>query len=327
MTQTGRFVPTAHILHLFGFDGLQLLDLAGPAQVFSTATDEGADPPYALRYVGLRAGTVTSASGLPLVVEAPEGLPRAQTLILPGGPGVVPLARDPAAMRVIEGLIAGADRVASVCTGARLLAQSGCLAGRRAVTHWRACAELAADFPAIRVESDPLFIEDGPYWTSAGVTAGIDLALALVERDHGAALAGRVARRLVVYLRRSGGQDQFSEPLRAQLASAEPYQALIERVLANPAADWRAEVMAEACGQSLRSFHRKFPAATGTSPARMVEAIRADLARGLLQSTDLPVEQVALRSGFASAGTMRRALRRHYGVPQGRLAPAARPGG
>ena len=306
-------MPKHHVL-IFAYEGVQLMDIAGPAQVFSTANAEGAFPPYEIRFFGVVAGPVLSVSGLPLVLEGPATLPTGDTVVIPGGPGVQKVMVSAEALSVLDGVLADAGRVCSVCTGAHILAETGMLDGRRAVTHWQSCSALAMRHPQIQVESDPLFIEDGRYWTSAGVTAGIDLCLALVERDHGKAIAARIARRLVIYLRRPGGQNQFSDPLHAQYDAADPYACLIEKIIADPGLDWSVQRMAEASGQSLRSFHRNFRKKTGQSPAKVVEACRCDYARTLIQTTDLSIDQIALRAGFGVSSTLRRALNRQFSL-------------
>ncbi len=219
----------------------------------------------------------------------------------------------------IAGLAARAERVCAVCTGAFLLAEAGLLEGRTAVTHWRSCERLSREFPAVKVNPDPLFLNDGPIWTTAGVTAGIDLMLAMVRMDHGAALAGRVARGLVVYMRRTGGQKQFSEPLALQIASTPLFERLIDRMVTDPGSPWPVERMAEVSGQSLRTFHRRFRTATGLSPAEAIERIRCELARALLHTSELSPSQVAAKSGFSSDTQLRRAMTRQYGVGPGEM--------
>jgi transcriptional regulator GlxA family with amidase domain len=183
-----------------------------------------------------------------------------------------------------------------------------------AVTHWRSCDRLTREFPASNVDPEPLYVNDGPIWTTAGVTAGIDLILNLVQQDHDATLAARVARRLVVYMRRPGGQRQFSEPLALQAASAAPYDGLTQKIANNPAATWSVEQMAEMAGQSLRTFHRRFRAATGSSPSEVVEKIRCDLAHSLLHTTEQSLGQIAVRTGFGSEIRLRRAMVRCFGI-------------
>jgi len=310
MTEMGQ-IPPIHFVVILAFDGVQPIDLSGPAQAFATANEEGADPPYAVRVVGPDAGTVMTASGFGIVVEACSAGPIG-TLVIPGGPGVHTLRRDHVWLDFLAALAGRAGRVCSVCTGAFLAAAAGLLDGRRAVTHWRACTELAESYPGVSVDHRPLFIEDGPVWTTAGVTAGIDLTLALIERDHGAALASRVARRLVVPMRRSGGHKQYSDMLALQSQGAAPFGPLLAAVANAPLNNWSVEEMAAVAGQSPRNFHRRFLAATGTTPARAVERVRAELAYTLLQSKGFRVSEIAFRCGFSSDAGMRRAVSRWH---------------
>jgi transcriptional regulator GlxA family with amidase domain len=217
-------------------------------------------------------------------------------------------------MAALRRLCAHARRICAVCTGAFALAEIGLLDGRRVVTHWRSCARLAREFPPVRVDPEPLFVQDGNIWTTAGVTAGIDLSLALIDRDHDAALATRVARRLVVYMKRPGGQRQYSEALELQQAASAPYDILLQKIASRPADTWRVETLAASAGQSTRTFHRKFVTAAGVTPAEAVEKVRCDLARTLLQTTHLKVAQIANKTGFGSESALRRSLKRQYGV-------------
>jgi transcriptional regulator GlxA family with amidase domain len=196
-----------------------------------------------------------------------------------------------------------------------MLAEMGMLDNKKAVTHWRSCERLAREFPKVDADPEPLFVRDGNIWTTAGVTAGIDLTLSLIEEDYGAALASRVARRLVVYMKRPGGQRQYSEPMALQEATAEPYKTLLQSVANRPAASWTVDDMASAVGQPARSFHRKFVAACGETPAEAVEKIRCELARTLLQTTQQKLAQIAGSTGFGSESALRRALQRQFGAP------------
>ena len=205
-------------------------------------------------------------------------------------------------------------RVASVCTGAFTLAAAGLLDGRRATTHWRQAARLQREYPAIRVEADRIFCRDGNIWTSAGITAGIDLALALIEEDHGFAVARAVAQHLVVYHRRHGGQSQFAASIDLAPRS-DRISAALGYARDHIAEDLPVERLAEAAGMSLRQFSRTFRAQTGTTPARVVERLRADLARGRLETTAEPIEGIAEAVGFGGAENMRRAFIRIYGRP------------
>lgn len=296
------------------FGGMQILDLAGPLQALTTANDEGADPVYAPRTVSSAAGPVRTASGLDILAEASGGEYSVDTLFLPGGPGVFPARRDPAMMELVRRLAAKAERVCAVCTGAFLAGEAGLLDGRRATTHWRSAELLAREYPAVRVDPGPIFIRENRIWTSAGVTAGIDLTLALIEDDHGQALAAQVARRLVVYLRRPGGQAQFSLPLSLQARSASPYGELLQAVADSPGEDWSVERLAERVFQSVRTFHRAFRETTGRTPARAVEDIRFERARILLETTDLTAGQIAVRCGLGGEEQMRRAFKRRLGL-------------
>ncbi len=230
-----------------------------------------------------------------------------------GGPGVMAAAGDPALIGWLGARAASARRVASVCTGAFLLAACGLLDGRRATTHWSFCAELAERHPAVHVEPDPIFLNDGPVWTSAGVTAGIDLALALVEQDLGRTVALAVARYLVVFLKRPGGQAQFSAALSLQAAD-ERFGDLHEWMASRLGGDLSLPSLARKAGMSERSFSRRYLEATGTTPARAVERLRVDAARRLLSESRQPVSRIAARCGFGSEETMRRSFLRLLAV-------------
>ena len=302
------------------FEGAQLLDVAGPLQAFATAcevrAETGRASPYALTVASRAGGLVTTSSGLALqtapLAAAGEGI---DTLFVAGGPGVHAACDDP----VLRGwLIEQAPRVrriGSVCTGAFLLAAAGLLEGRRAATHWRSCDLLRTRHPGVRVEPDPIFVRDGPVWTSAGVTAGIDLALALIEADEDRATAMAVARRLVVYLKRPGGQGQFSAPLELQTAARDDtFGALHAWVRENLAGDLRVERLAAQAGMSPRSFARAYAARVGRTPAKAVEQLRLEAARSLLEETGAPVKAIAARCGFGDEERLRRAFLRSLGV-------------
>lgn len=296
------------------FPAVQLLDVTGPLQVFASANDIAVQPggvaPYALRVVAKGGGSVTASAGLGLtadVLPAPDT--PLDTLVIAGGPGVEAAAADPALVAWIRGRAAGARRIASVCTGAFLLAASGVLDGRRVATHWSVCAELAQRFPALQVEADPIFVHDGSVWTSAGVTAGIDLALALVEEDLGRDVALAVARYLVVFLKRPGGQAQFSAVLALQTAE-DRFGALHAWVRSHLADDLSLTALAAEAGMSERSFSRHYREATGLTPARAVERLRVEGARRLLSESRQPIKRIAQRCGFGSEETMRRSFLR-----------------
>jgi transcriptional regulator GlxA family with amidase domain len=313
MSKNKRKLPKRRAV-IFAYDGVQVLDVAGTAQALTTANEEGASPQYDLRICTLAAGTVKTASDFAITAES---LPRSgivDTLFIPGGPGVHRLRLNTDAIATLRRLCQRARRICAICTGAFMLAETGMLDHRVAVTHWRSCAEFAREFPKVVVDPEPLFVGDGHIWTTAGVTAGIDLTLSLIEDDHGAALALRVARRLVVYMKRPGGQRQYSEPMALQEATAEPYRELLQSIANRPTASWTVADMATIAGQSSRSFHRKFAAASGTTPAEAVEKIRCEMARSLLQTTSLKLARIAGETGFGSESALRRALQRQFHV-------------
>ena len=299
---------------MLAFPAVQLLDVTGPLQVFASTNDivaaTGAAPPYAIRVVAQGCHGGTAAAGLGLRPSPlPPGEAELDTLMVAGGPGVEAAAADPALLDWVRRRARRARRVASVCTGAFLLAASGVLDGRRAATHWSFCAELARRFPAVRVEADPIFVRDGAVWTSAGVSAGIDLALALVEQDLGRTMALAVARYLVVFLKRPGGQAQFSAALSLQSAD-DRFAARHEWVASHLAEDLALPVLADRAGMSERSFSRRYAEATGLTPTRAVERLRVEAARLLLSEGRLPVKRIARRCGFGSEETMRRSFLR-----------------
>lgn len=302
------------------FPGVLLLDVAGPAQVFETASrvlaDRGGGPGYRVVTASLRGGPVVSDTGIALSSVSHRDAGPADTLLVPGGSAIKRAEADGALLDAIRSAAAGARRTASVCLGAFLLAAAGLLDGRRAATHWRYCDQLRARYPAIRVEADPIFVRDGPIWSSAGVSAGIDLTLALVEEDHGHAVALEVARRLVVFLKRPGGQAQFSRTLRAQQSDGSGDFAPLHAWMADHlSADLRVERLAERSAMSPRSFARLYAARTGRTPARAVEAMRLEAAcRLLTEQPSTPVARIAERCGFGDDERMRRAFLRGLGV-------------
>jgi len=320
MPKVPRFQPTpirghaARVVEVLAFPSVQLLDVTGPLQVFASANEHvaqaGATPPYVLRVVAKGGQGVTASAGLGI---ATGPLPRAgappDTLIVAGGPGVEAAVADTVLVDWVRQRAKKARRVASVCTGAFLLGASGALDGRRAVTHWSFCAALAQRFPAVRVERDPIFVRDGSVWTSAGVTAGIDLALALVEEDLGRTVALAVARYLVVFLKRPGGQAQFSEALSMQSAEDE-FGALHEWINQHLSDNLSLARLADQAGMSERSFSRHYAAITGVTPARAIERLRVEAARRMLSESRLPVKRISQRCGFGSEETMRRSFLR-----------------
>ena len=317
MPKNPRFTPSRpRRIEILAFQDVQLLDVAGPLQVFASANElahaAGKPPPYELAVVA-ELPLVTTSAGLGLAVQdLPESGVPLDTLIVAGGFGVHQACENAAMIRWITARAAAARRVASVCTGAFLLATAGLLDGRRAVTHWRRCAEFARRFPAVHVEPDPIFVRAGNIWTSAGITAGIDLALALVEADLGRQLALAVARQLVVFLKRPGGQAQFSATLALQHGDAR-FERLHAWIADNLRRDLSVPVLAAAAAMSERSFVRHYRRATGMTPARAIERIRVEAARPVLEQ-GLPVKRVAARCGFGSEETMRRSFLRLLGA-------------
>ncbi len=308
---------------ILGFPDAQLLDIAGPAQVFASASEQAegrAVPAYRVTVVSRDGGEIGTSAGVGLSsVSFGDAAGKSfDTVIASGGHGVQAAAEDTATVNWLRAQAATARRACSVCTGAFLLAAAGLLAGKRAATHWGYCDALAAQHPDVRVDGNSIFVEDGGVWTSAGVTAGIDLSLALVEADLGRRVALQTAQRLVVFMKRPGGQAQFSSILAAQLSDTGDFADLHAWMADNLAADLRVERLAEQAGMSPRTFARVYRDRTGMTPAKVVAALRVEAARRLLEETALPVGQVALRCGFGEEERMRRAFLSRLGVAPGR---------
>jgi transcriptional regulator GlxA family with amidase domain len=302
------------VVEILAFPAAQLLDVCGPLQVFASANDlatEAGEPrPYAAEVVAEGGVAVVTSAGLGLATNPLSPVDAAlDTLILPGGAGTDAACGNAIVMAWVAARARRARRVASVCTGAFLLAEAGLLDGRRAVTHWAHCGDLAARYPMVTVEADPIFIRDGAIWTSAGVTAGIDLALTLVEHDLGRATALAVARQLVVFLKRPGGQSQFSATLSAQRAAGR-FEALHDWLSRHLATDLSVAALARQAGMSERGFARHYRAETGLTPAQAVERFRVEAARLLLADTSVPIKRIAAQCGFGSEDRMRRSFLR-----------------
>ena len=304
---------------IIAFPGVTLLDISGPAQVFAELQEiELPAAGYALSYLSTSGGLVTTDVGM-MVDTAPIASIKPQqvdTLIIPGGPGIWALRQDDVLMKWIMQALPKARRIASVCLGAFVLAWTGSLDGKRAATHWRYCPRLQDGFPNISVEPNAIFVRDGRVWSSAGVSAGIDLALAMIEEDFGHTIALDIARRLVVFLKRPGGQSQFSTVLAAQASDVEGrFSALHAWIIENIASDLKVETLAERAGMTPRTFARTYVSRTGMTPANGVEALRVETARLLLESRQIGgVVEVAKRAGFGDDERMRRAFLRHLGV-------------
>jgi transcriptional regulator GlxA family with amidase domain len=310
--------PTPRRIELLAFPDVQMLDIAGPAQVFTAANERAAErqapSPYAIEVVAPAGTQVRSTSGLAfLTAPLPAHDAPLHTLIVAGGKGVTQAARDDALRAWVKQRAQSAERVASVCTGAFMLAASGLLDGRRAVTHWRHCELLARNYPQVRVDRDPIFVQDGSVWTSAGVTAGIDLALELVKADLGRTAALDVARGLVVFLKRPGGQAQFSAALSLQSAD-DRFAALHDWLAGHLDEDLSLARLALAAGMSERTFQRRYREATGMTPARAIETMRVEAARQMLAETALPLKRIAIKCGFGSEETLRRCFVKAQGV-------------
>ena len=294
------------------FDGVKLLDAAGPAEVFAEANRFGAS--YALEIASVDGREVTTSIGTPFsVTRSISSIESVDTVIVAGGDDLVGRPIDPALVDALTTVPARTRRLASVCTGAFVLAQAGLLDGRRATTHWRHTGLLARAFPGIGVEPDAIFVRDGDVFTSAGVSSGIDLALALVEMDHGPALVREVARSLVVYLKRAGGQSQFSVLVEADPPPQSPLRAVVDAVAGDPAADHSVASLAVRASLSTRQLTRLFQSELGISPARYVELVRIDFARGALES-GRSVSETAGLAGFGSGETLRRVFASHLGI-------------
>ncbi len=317
-----RALPAApRQIAILVYPGVQSLDLTGPQEVLIGAhgllhTTDPSDPGYEVRVVSRDGAPLRCSSGLTIVPhgdfsEAPADL---DTLIVAGGYGSREASLDRPTLDWIAAASACARRIASVCTGAFLLAAAGLLDGRRATTHWGSASELARLHPKVHVDPEPIFLRDGPIWTSAGVTAGMDLALALVEEDISRDLALAIARHLVMFLRRPGNQSQFSATLAAQEPVREPLREARRHILENIDADLSVEALAGLAHMSPRNFARAFRAETGVTPARYVESVRIEAARRALEDTPAPVASVASACGFGTPETMRRSFLRSLGV-------------
>jgi transcriptional regulator GlxA family with amidase domain len=292
-----------------------LMDLAGPWDVFNTANLLAGQPvkPYALELLSTSGDLrVETAGGLPLVAHASASACRGpvDTLLVPAAFGVDGFVADSDLVRQLRRLARRSRRVASVCGGAFVLAAAGLLDGRRATTHWRGCGDLARRYPSVTVEPDRIFVKDGNVYTSAGVTAGMDLALALVEEDLGRAVALAVARTLVLFIRRPGGQTQFSTALESQMAERDALRSLMAWAVEHLDEDLSVEALAARAHMSARNFSRVFTREVGKTPARYVERLRVDAARHLLEDTTTGHGEVARRCGFGGVNSMRRSFLR-----------------
>ena len=310
------------------YSDCQMLDVTGPAEVFSKANEypvsEGDQKQqYQITLIAEKAGPVKSTGPFSLLADQSYGdvtagdLEDLDTLVVCGGEGVHQILKDEAFIAFIQRAAQRARRVVSICTGAFILAKAGLLDQRRATTHWDSIDTLARHFPAIEVERDPIYVRDGKYWTSAGVTAGIDLGLALVEEDLGRQTALSIARRLVVYMMRPGGQAQFLAQLKFQKPSQSKLETLYEWIEQNPAEDLSISALAAKSAMSERHFARCFVNEVGITPAKFVEQSRLDHARRRLEQTRSSIDQIAYDCGFGSAEILRRTFQRHLHLAPG----------
>jgi transcriptional regulator GlxA family with amidase domain len=308
---------------LVAFPGAQVLDVTGPLEVFSQAsrrlfeTTKRSEPAYTLEVVARRAGPIATSSGIRLLADRAVGEVRGglDTLLVAGGAGTVAAMKDELLLAWLRRMARRVRRLGSVCSGTFLLAEAGLLDGRRATTHWQFCRELAQRYPRVAVEEDPIFVRDGNVYTSAGVTAGMDLALALVEEDHGRGLALAVARQLVLFLTRPGGQSQFSAQLSVQAADREPLRAVQLWIADHLDADLSVPVLARRAAMSERNFSRRFTHEIGATPGAFVLRARVEGARRRLEESSEGVDAIAAQCGFGSAEVMRRAFLRTLRVP------------
>jgi len=306
------------------FPDFQLLDAAGPISAFEIAARFAGQPP-SIRVLAVTPGAVRASSGVEMLARGLNPSGAITTLIVAGGEGVRQAATCAKTLAFVRKTAKRGVRVASVCSGAYILAEAGLLDGRRATTHWQRTRHFVSTYPNIKLEPDRIFVRDGNIWSSAGITAGIDLALAMVAEDHGEAIAQQTARQLVLYHRRSGGQSQFSSLLELKAPSGRfgPLLAWAREHLDQPLT---VEDMAEQAGMSSRHFARAFIAATGTTPSKAVERLRIEVARQRVQSSGEAIERVAETTGFRDPERMRRAFIRAFGQPPQSLRRAARAG-
>ncbi|MGQ7248201.1 GlxA family transcriptional regulator [Halomonas sp. V046] len=331
-TAAGAGSPCRHVV-LVAYPGCQLLDVSGPWQVFASANDLSAQPLYRLNLLADARGALPTNGGLSVVADLDDAglaeLGPPDTLLVVGGSGVFAETRRAASLDRLRRLAPSVRRLGAICSGAFLLAEAGLLDGRRATTHWRHCDTLRSHYPFIDVDPDALYVEDDGRYTSAGVTAGIDLALSLVEADHGSSLAARVARELVMFLHRPGGQSQFSGPLAHQAQAGGRLRPLIDELLANPGAAHDLASMAERLAVTPRHLSRLFRQQLGQSPGEYLTRLRLDAARQELAAGQVSLARLASRWQLGGPEQLRRLFHRHYGVSpsiyHARFGPAAAP--
>jgi transcriptional regulator GlxA family with amidase domain len=311
-----------HRVVLLTYDGIQGLDLVGPLEVFSGANSvldhlAPGRPRYRTVVTSVSGAAITTESNLSINTVPPDSIltgSSVDTLVIPGGIAAPDAADDVDLVAVARRLAERAERVVTICTGVFVAAAAGLTDGKRVSTHWARAGELRRRFPDLDVDAEPIFVRDGRLWSSAGVTAGIDLTLALVEDDHGSEVAQTVARWLVMFLRRPGGQTQFATPVWSERAAFEPVRTAQDLIDIDPGADHRVALLAEHVGMSERNFTRRFTEEVGSSPAQYVAAVRIEAARRALESSDRTVEAIARDCGFGTAETLRRSFSRRLDV-------------
>ncbi len=296
-----------------GFDGVTALDLVGPLEAFSVAAQD--EHFYEPIVIGLTARAFTAASGIVFKPHRTiDNAPSLDTIVIPGGPGLRQPATNARAAAWLAVRAPRCRRVATVCTGIYGLAPTGLLDGRRVTTHWRYARDVAAKFPKLRVDPTPLFLSDGPFYTAAGITAGIDLALALIEEDRGPAISLNVARELVVFLKRPGGQDQFSEPLHFQMQATDRFADIGAWIATHLHQEISVDDLAKRVHLSHRHFRRRFKEVFGTTPAAFVESLRLSEARRRLTARATSIKSVGTAVGYSSVDVFRKAFERRFGV-------------
>jgi transcriptional regulator GlxA family with amidase domain len=316
MTKNVYFLPMRRIV-VIAFEGAQTLDVTGPAEVFAAANRQIGRAEYIVTLSAMGGGTIRTSSGIVMAARdlrriRPQGI---DTVVISGGEdhAVAAAVRDAACVRWIRRASPFVRRMSSVCSGAFVLAATGLLDGKRATTHWSACDRLATFRPSVTVDRNAIFVSEGRFWTSAGVTTGIDMALAMVEQDHGCRVADGVAGRLVLYVRRPGFQSQFSDALVAQTSGADPLGGAIAWARAHLG---KADVdrVARRAGVSPRTLHRRCLEHLGTTPAKLLDKLRVEHARTLLSSTSMPAKALAVACGFGNPVRMKRAFQRELGM-------------
>jgi transcriptional regulator GlxA family with amidase domain len=305
---------------IVAFDGMQPLDAVGPHEVFAGATSilaakHRSNAGYDLSIVSEHGTPITTESGLQIVTAPfPSGRPRIDTLLIPGGEGAIAARFNKPLIDWIRRAARNSRRVATVCSGTFIGAEAGLLDGRTVTTHWARAQQLADEYPRLTVDADPIYIHEGSVWTSAGVTAGIDLALAMVEADYGSEIAQTVARWMVMFLHRPGGQTQFAAPVWVPRAARTTVRAAQDHIDNHPGDDHRLDLLAQRAAMSSRHFSRLFTAEVGETPARYVERVRVEAARTELETTASSLDLIAVNCGLGTAESLRRAFQRRVGV-------------